>query len=169
MRIIRPVEQDLARADADGLLHRTAPDTCCFVRKTLPLEGALEPFAAWITGRKRFQSVTRANLPLFEEDSGGRIKVNPLASWERQDLAEYMRRHELPAHPLVAQGYLSVGCEPCTSKVAAGEDERAGRWRGATKVECGIHIADGKVVRSATVAGSHVGHESRRRTTAGST
>jgi phosphoadenosine phosphosulfate reductase len=154
VRIIRPVEQDLARADPDGLLHRSAPDTCCYIRKTLPLESALKPFAAWITGRKRFQSPTRANLPLFEEDSGGRIKVNPLASWERTDLSEYMRRHHLPAHPLVAQRYLSIGCQPCTSKITAGEEERAGRWRGTEKDECGIHIVDGKVVRSATLAGS---------------
>jgi phosphoadenosine phosphosulfate reductase len=154
VRIVRPVQQDLVRADADGLLHRTAPDTCCYIRKTLPLENALKPFAAWITGRKRFQSATRANLPLFEEDSGGRIKVNPLASWERKDLSDYMRRHHLPAHPLVAQRYLSIGCQPCTSKIAAGEDERAGRWRGTQKEECGIHIVDGKVVRSAIFAGS---------------
>ena len=154
VRIIRPVEQDLARADPDGLLHRTAPDTCCYIRKTLPLESALKPFAAWITGRKRFQSATRANLPLFEEDSDGRIKVNPLAIWERKDLSDYMQRHQLPAHPLVAQRYLSIGCQPCTSKIAAGEDDRAGRWRGTEKDECGIHIVDGKVVPSATLFGS---------------
>jgi phosphoadenosine phosphosulfate reductase len=163
VRIVRPVPQDLARADPDGLLHRTEPDTCCYVRKTLSLESALEPFAAWITGRKRFQSATRANLPLFEEDRGGRIKVNPLADWTRKDLTEYMRNHRLPPHPLVAQGFLSIGCEPCTSRVAAGEDERSGRWRGATKEECGIHIADGKLVRSAGFAGSDARHESRRR------
>jgi phosphoadenosine phosphosulfate reductase len=154
VRIVRPVGQDLASADPDGLLHRTAPDTCCYIRKTLPLESALKPFAAWITGRKRFQSATRANLPLFEEDSAGRIKVNPLASWERKDLSEYMRRHHLPAHPLVAQCYLSIGCKPCTSKIAAGEDERAGRWRGANKDECGIHLVEGRLVGSASLAGS---------------
>jgi phosphoadenosine phosphosulfate reductase len=160
VRIVRPVEQDLVRADPEGLLHRTAPDTCCYIRKTLPLEGALKPFAAWITGRKRFQSPTRANLPLFEEDSAGRIKVNPLASWDRRDLSEYMRRHQLPTHPLVAQRYLSIGCQPCTSKIAAGEDERAGRWRGTEKDECGIHIVDGKVMRPATLAGSAARPES---------
>jgi phosphoadenosine phosphosulfate reductase len=160
VRLIRPVREDLARADADGLLHRTAPETCCYLRKTLPLESALQPFAAWITGRKRFQSAARANLPLFEEDSGGRIKVNPLFDWERENLSEYMRRHRLPAHPLVAQQYLSIGCQPCTSKVAAGEDERAGRWRGADKIECGIHIGDGKVARSATLVASDAQAES---------
>jgi phosphoadenosine phosphosulfate reductase len=156
VRIIRPDQQDLARADADGLRHRTAPDTCCHVRKTLPLESALKPFTAWITGRKRFQSATRAKLPLFEEDSGGRIKVNPLASWQRKDLSDYMQRHHLPTHPLVAQGYQSIGCQPCTSKIAVGEDERAGRWRGTEKNECGIHIVAGKVERSATLAGGVV-------------
>ena len=160
VRIIRPIEQDLARADPDGMLHRAAPDTCCYVRKTLPLESALEPFAAWITGRKRFQTATRANLPLFEEDSAGRIKVNPLASWERKDLSEYMRRHRLPAHPLVAQSYLSIGCAPCTSKIAAGEDERAGRWRGTEKDECGIHIVGGRMVRSAKLVASDARPES---------
>src|ERR671918_1283356 len=111
------------------------------VNKTLPLESALKPFAAWITGRKRFQSATRANLPLFEEDSGGRIKVNPLASWERNDLADYMWRHQLPAHPLVAQRYLSIGCEPCTSKIAAGGGGGARGWRGAEEEEGRLHLA----------------------------
>ncbi|MDX1541547.1 MAG: phosphoadenylyl-sulfate reductase, partial [Geminicoccaceae bacterium] len=129
VRLIRPLEQDLERADPDGRLHRHAPDSCCYVRKTLPLEQALEPFGAWITGRKRFQSATRADLPLFEEDGGGRIKVNPLAGWIRDELATYMRRHDLPAHPLMAEGYRSIGCAPCTTRVAPGEDERAGRWR----------------------------------------
>lgn len=160
VRIIRPVEQDLARADPDGLLHRSAPDTCCYIRKTLPLESALEPFAAWITGRKRFQSATRADLPLFEEDSGGRIKVNPLANWKRDELADYMRRHHLPAHPLVERRYLSIGCAPCTSEVAAGEDERAGRWRGTRKDECGIHVVDGKVMRAAGPAVARLQSES---------
>lgn len=150
VRIIHPAEPDLARADPDGELHKTAPDTCCYIRKTLPLESALAPFAAWITGRKRFQSATRASLALFEEDSAGRIKVNPLANWQRSDLKDYMRRHDLPANPLVARGYPSIGCQCCTSRVETGEDERAGRWRGAAKDECGIHMVDGKFVRSAT-------------------
>jgi phosphoadenosine phosphosulfate reductase len=147
VRIIRPAPADIASVDPDGMLHRSAADTCCHLRKTLPLERALEPFDAWITGRKRFQGATRAALPRFEEDGGGRVKVNPLVAWTRSDVAEYLQRHRLPTHPLVADGYRSIGCRPCTSQVSSDEDERAGRWRGSGKVECGIHLADGKLVR----------------------
>ncbi|HEX6144714.1 MAG TPA: phosphoadenylyl-sulfate reductase [Geminicoccaceae bacterium] len=154
VRIVRPSGRDLARADPDGLLHRRAADSCCHIRKTLPLEHALAPFAAWITGRKRFQSLVRASLPLFEEDGGGRIKVNPLAGWSRADLSDYMRLHRLPPHPLVADGYPSIGCRPCTARVGAGEDERAGRWRDTAKVECGIHLDGGQLKRRVPAPGN---------------
>ena len=95
---------------------------------------------AWISGRKAFQSVTRQNLPRFEVEDG-RLKLNPLGDWTKDDLEAYFAEHDLPRHPLEAQGYLSIGCEPCTSKVMPGEDPRAGRWRGWDKVECGIHTA----------------------------
>jgi len=145
---ILPDEADLKSVDPDGKLHASAPDRCCHYRKTLPIEKALGPFKAWITGRKRYQSATRSALPVFEEDGAGKIKVNPLAQWGKDDINAYFKAHDLPPHPLVAQRYLSIGCWPCTSPVADGEDERAGRWRGQAKEECGIHIVDGKIVRT---------------------
>ena len=99
--------------------------------------------------RKRFQSGTRAALDFFEvEDGTGRIKVNPLAHWAPDDVRAYMTENRLPRHPLVAKGYPSIGCAPCTSPVAEGEDPRAGRWRNQNKEECGIHVVDGKFVRT---------------------
>ncbi|MEM8577806.1 MAG: phosphoadenylyl-sulfate reductase, partial [Pseudomonadota bacterium] len=144
MHVIRAA--DLS-ADPDGTLHRRDPDACCALRKTAPLEAALQNHGGWITGRKRYQSGTRAQLDFFEVE-GGRIKINPLARWTPDDIAEYMDENRLPRHPLVAQGYPSIGCAPCTSPVAEGEDPRAGRWRGQDKDECGIHFVDGKMVRT---------------------
>ncbi|MEP4249040.1 phosphoadenylyl-sulfate reductase [Tateyamaria sp.] len=146
VRIIRA--DDIATEDADKTLHQRDTDACCALRKTRPLQTALAPFQGWITGRKRYQSGTRAALEFFEVETGtNRIKVNPLARWAPQDVAEYMDENRLPRHPLVAKGYPSIGCAPCTSPVAAGEDPRAGRWRDSNKDECGIHFVDGKMVR----------------------
>lgn len=131
-----PAEE--AREDADGGLWLRDPGACCALRKVRPLDGALAPFDAWITGRKRFQAATRTVLPAIEA-ADGRIKLNPLAGWSRQDLTAYLDRHGLPRHPLEADGFLSIGCMPCTDRVAPGEDIRAGRWRGRGKTECGIH------------------------------
>nr|WP_240804403.1 phosphoadenylyl-sulfate reductase [Qingshengfaniella alkalisoli] len=147
VRRIQPCETDLFREDHDGTLHKVNQDACCDLRKTRPLERGLAPFDAWITGRKRFQSGTRAALEFFEADGDRRIKVNPLAHWAPQDVQDYMVNNRLPRHPLVAQGYPSIGCAPCTTPVKPGEDPRAGRWRGADKEECGIHFVNGKVVR----------------------
>jgi phosphoadenosine phosphosulfate reductase len=138
VRAVRPDPVRLADKDQFGALWMTNPDFCCHIRKTEPLHRALAGMAAWFTGRKRFQSGVRARLELFEAD-GERIKVNPLANWAAEDLRAYVHRHDLPEHPLVARGYPSIGCVPCTTKVAPGEDPRAGRWRGRNKVECGIH------------------------------
>ena len=121
------------------------------LRKTRPLELALQGFDGWITGRKRFQNGQRAALPLFEKEAG-RIKVNPLANWGPADLQAYITEHNLPRHPLVAQGYPSIGCGPCTTRVGEGEDPRAGRWRDSDKEECGIHFENGKMVRSGKAA-----------------
>lgn len=147
IRVIRPDRKALFEHDNEGLLHLHAPDACCNLRKTVPLEKALAPFGSWITGRKRAQASTRANLPLFEKD-GARIKINPLAAWTRGDIIAYMDRHRLPRHPLVAKGYPSIGCAPCTSPVGHGEDSRAGRWRDQDKTECGIHFENGKAVQT---------------------
>jgi len=139
---------DSAHHDPDGTLHQRDTDACCALRKTRPLHGALAPYGAWITGRKRFQSGTRAQLDFFEvEDATDRIKINPLAHWTPEDVRNYMDENRLPRHPLVAQGYPSIGCAPCTSPVRDGEDARAGRWRNDTKDECGIHFVDGRLVR----------------------
>ncbi|MCV6586823.1 MAG: phosphoadenylyl-sulfate reductase [Marinibacterium sp.] len=148
VRIIRTDEATLAKRDPYGALRMSDTDACCALRKTEPLQTALDGFDGWITGRKRFQSGTRAVLDFFEvEDGSGRIKVNPLAHWAPEDVRAYMEENRLPRHPLVAQGYPSIGCAPCTSKVAPGEDPRSGRWRGQQKDECGIHFVNGKAVR----------------------
>jgi phosphoadenosine phosphosulfate reductase len=145
VRTVSPDPARLSDKDPHRALWMTNPDLCCAIRKTEPLRRALEGFDAWFTGRKRFQSSVRAHLPVFEGD-GHRIKVNPLITWSQEDLTAYATRYRLPEHPLVAKGYPSIGCVPCTSKVEPGEDARAGRWRGREKTECGIHTtleADG--------------------------
>jgi phosphoadenosine phosphosulfate reductase len=140
MRVIRPDEAALQAEDPEGVLWLKQPNRCCFVRKVEPLRRALEGFDAWITGRKRFQGGLRGDLRLFEVDAG-RIKVNPLAGWTKADLDDYFAKHNLPRHPLEADGFLSIGCMPCTDRVAPDEDVRAGRWRGTDKTECGIHLS----------------------------
>jgi len=148
VRIIRASDADVQRHDPDGSLHQTAPDACCALRKTQPLQDALSGFDGWITGRKRYQGNTRADLEFFEvEDATGRIKVNPLAHWAPGDLRSYMEENRLPRHPLLSKGYPSIGCAPCTTRVQQGEDPRSGRWRGQQKTECGIHFVNGKMVR----------------------
>ena len=140
LRVFRPDPRILADKDGTGLRWSYDPDGCCAIRKVEPLRRALAPFDAWISGRKGFQAATRQAIPLFEIDEG-RLKLNPLAGWDKPRLDAYFAEHELPRHPLEAQGYLSIGCAPCTSKVLPGEDPRAGRWRGWDKIECGIHQA----------------------------
>jgi phosphoadenosine phosphosulfate reductase len=140
VRTVAPDPARLSDKDPHRALWMTNPDLCCAIRKTEPLRRALEGFDAWFTGRKRFQNSVRARLPAFEGD-GRRIKVNPLIAWSAGDLAAYAARYQLPEHPLVAKGYPSIGCVPCTSKVEPGEDVRSGRWRGRDKTECGIHTA----------------------------
>ncbi len=139
VRSIKPAPERLIALDPVKALWMTDPDLCCRIRKTEPLARALEGFDAWFTGRKRFQSKTRAGISAFEDDAG-RIKVNPLANWMPGDLTAYAEKHALPPHPLVARGYPSIGCVPCTDRVLPGEDARAGRWRGSDKIECGIHL-----------------------------
>ncbi|HTJ58630.1 MAG TPA: phosphoadenylyl-sulfate reductase [Devosiaceae bacterium] len=137
---LQPDPADLSRFDPYGDLWETDPDSCCYIRKAEPLEPALEKFGGWVTGRKRYQTKERGVLPHFELTSDDRIKVNPLAYWSDADVLAYREQHNLPSHPLYAKGYKSIGCAPCTSAVAEGEDARAGRWRGLDKKECGIHF-----------------------------
>lgn len=141
LRVFRPDPRVLAEKDSTGLRWSYDPDGCCDLRKVQPLRRALAPFDAWISGRKGFQAGTRAALPRFEEDEG-RLKLNPLADWDKPRLDAWFADHKLPRHPLEAEGYPSIGCAPCTSKVLPGEDPRAGRWRGWEKVECGIHVPE---------------------------
>jgi phosphoadenosine phosphosulfate reductase len=138
VRSIKPLEQTLSREDPDRELWFSDPDACCRIRKVEPLARALKPFAAWINGRKRFQGGTRAEIPVVEDD-GALLKFNPFANVSREEIEAIYRLAKLPQHPLVASGYLSVGCMPCSSRTAPDEDARAGRWRGRPKTECGIH------------------------------
>ena len=152
IRILKPKRDDVFTRDNEGLLHLHDPDACCHLRKTEPLQRALAGFDAWITGRKRYQGTSRASIDFFENEDDRRIKVNPLAHWGSSDLRDYIIENRLPRHPLVAKGYPSIGCAPCTTRVNDGEDPRAGRWRDLEKVECGIHIVDGRVVRATAAA-----------------
>ncbi|WP_298881031.1 phosphoadenylyl-sulfate reductase [uncultured Bradyrhizobium sp.] len=138
VRSIKPAEETLTREDPDRDLWFSDPDACCRIRKVEPLARALAPFSAWLNGRKRFQGNTRADIPVVEDD-GARLKFNPFANVSREELEAIFVGAKLPRHPLAASGFRSVGCMPCTSRTAEGEDERAGRWRGRAKTECGIH------------------------------
>ncbi len=150
VRVIRADSEDVAQMDPDGRLHEADKDLCCALRKSKPLAKALSDFDGWITGRKRYQSEVRAALPKFETDSDGRLKLNPLIDWDQKKTRDYINAHELPLHPLVARGYPSIGCEPCTSQTKPGEDARAGRWRDQSKTECGIHFSGGTSIRRRT-------------------
>jgi phosphoadenosine phosphosulfate reductase len=138
VRSVKPLDETLSHDDPDSDLWFRDPDSCCRIRKVEPLSRALAPFAGWINGRKRFQGGTRAAIPVVEQD-GNRLKFNPFANVSREAIEVIYDAAKLPPHPLVASGFLSVGCMPCTSRTAAGEDLRAGRWRGLGKTECGIH------------------------------
>jgi len=141
VRTIHPLTEDVARQDADRKLWLTDPDACCHLRKVEPLTRALAPFEAWLNGRKRFQGGDRAAIPVVERE-GARLKFNPLANVTADELKALYVEAKLPQHPLIASGFASVGCMPCSSRSAPGEeDARAGRWRGRAKTECGIHVA----------------------------
>jgi phosphoadenosine phosphosulfate reductase len=138
VRSIKPPEEALSREDPDRDLWFKYPDACCRIRKVEPLQRALKPFEAWVNGRKRFQGALRAHIAVVEPD-GARLEFNPFANVSREDIEAIFKSANLPPHPLAASGYLSIGCMPCTSRTSPDEDERAGRWRGRPKTECGIH------------------------------
>ena len=140
-RTITPDPVVLAAKDAQQLRWSYDPDGCCEIRKVEPLRRAKAGLDSWISGRKAFQSQTRQNIARFEIEDGC-LKVNPLGDWVKADLDAYFAEYDLPRHPLEADGYASIGCQPCTSKVQPGEDPRAGRWRGWDKTECGIHVPE---------------------------
>ncbi|MBB4093485.1 phosphoadenylyl-sulfate reductase [Ochrobactrum pecoris] len=137
---ILPLDDSLKADDPFGALSMTDKDRCCFIRKVEPMARAVAPYRAWMTGRKQFQASTRESLATFES-VGPRIRINPLARLQAADLKAYAEKHDLPPHPLIAQGYRSIGCMPCTRPVNDGEDQRAGRWAGSEKTECGIHLS----------------------------
>lgn len=147
---LKPREDMEARTDPDGLLWQQQPNRCCWMRKVEPLKRGLEEggYEALITGRKRYQTQNRQQMDLIEMGEDGVFRINPLADFERSDIDREMQLRSLPQHPLVAKGYRSIGCAPCTAPVKEGEDERAGRWQhtgqfpGAQKSECGIHVPE---------------------------
>jgi phosphoadenosine phosphosulfate reductase len=136
-------EQTVAEQDlwyGPGLYARD-PDKCCALRKIAPLDAALEHYDAWVTGVRRDESPTRADTPVIGwDDRRGKVKISPLAGWTADDVAEYAVRQGVLLNPLLADGYLSVGCRPCTTRVAPGADPRSGRWTGRAKTECGLHL-----------------------------
>jgi phosphoadenosine phosphosulfate reductase len=138
VRSIEPLEETLKREDPERDLWFSDPDACCRIRKVEPLARALRPFLAWVNGRKRFQGGLRTDIPVVEQD-GARLKFNPFACISREEIEAIYRTADLPPHPLVAKGFRSVGCMPCTSRTSPNEDARDGRWRGRPKSECGIH------------------------------
>jgi len=134
-------EQSVADQEAEfGLLNKTAPDRCCHLRKVIPLRRTLANYSAWVTGVRRVDAPTRANTPIVTwDDRNGLVKVNPIAAWTDDEFREYIVTHGVLENPLVSEGYLSIGCAPCTAKPLPGEDPRSGRWAGLTKTECGLH------------------------------
>jgi phosphoadenosine phosphosulfate reductase len=138
VRSIKPSGEALSGEDPERDLWFSNPDACCRIRKVEPLQHALKPFDGWINGRKRFQGALRADIAVVEQD-GARLKFNPFANVSREQIEAIFAGAGLSPHPLAASGYLSIGCMPCTSRTSADEDERAGRWRGRPKTECGIH------------------------------
>lgn len=139
VRLIAPDPQDRDREDAKNDLWRTNTDDCCDLRKVRPMQRALNGADAVITGRSRHETAERSDLRPFELFEG-RVRVNPLHDWTTERMQAWMAVEGLPTHPLVEQGYLSIGCWPCTRAVESGEDARSGRWSGAEKTECGIHL-----------------------------
>ena len=136
LRVVRPLPEIVP-----DNLWQTDLEACCNVRKVEPLNRAIAGKQAWLTGIRRADGPTRADAPIAAYDIGrGLVKVNPLAALSDDDMALYVRLHDLPVHPLLDKGYFSIGCWPCTRPTAPGEDKRAGRWSGNAKTECGLHV-----------------------------
>jgi len=134
-------EQSVADQEAEfGLLNKTDPNRCCFLRKVVPLRRTLAKYDAWVTGVRRADAPTRANTPIVQWDErNGLVKVNPIAAWSDEEFNDYIAAHGILENPLVGEGYLSIGCAPCTAKPLPGADPRSGRWAGQAKTECGLH------------------------------
>ena len=149
VRWLKPQMEMVKRIDAEGNLWSRQPNRCCWLRKVEPLDRAMQEmgFQAVITGRKRYQTAERNSMETIEQDDKGIIRINPLAYWSKEQIRTELAQRRLPSHPLIAKGYLSIGCAPCTQPIAEGQDERAGRWAHTAgfdeeqKTECGIHLA----------------------------
>lgn len=144
VELVRP-ELDVAAFEASngGPMYKTEPDQCCYHRKLVPLRRALEGYEAWISGIRRDQSPFRRNAPVVGRDKKFDLdKVSPLVNWTHKDVWRFVTENDVPYNPLHDQGYASIGCWPCTRAVAAGDDERAGRWVGFSKTECGLHVSE---------------------------
>jgi phosphoadenosine phosphosulfate reductase len=115
------------------------PNLCCYLNKVQPMQNAMHGLKAWISGIRRDQTSERAHAQIIELQKDGLVKINPLLNWTKQDIQAYIAEHQLPSHPLLAKGYRSIGCAPCTQAVENGQDERSGRWVGKGKTECGLH------------------------------
>ncbi|MDA0664503.1 MAG: phosphoadenylyl-sulfate reductase [Proteobacteria bacterium] len=139
VRSVQPLPEAENREDPDGTLWMSRADACCYFRKVEPLERALQGADAWISGRKRHHGGARATLP-WRETAAGRTKINAMADWNPAMIQAYCAAHDLPPHPLVADGFASIGCMPCTTRVSPQGDARSGRWSGSRKTECGIHL-----------------------------
>ena len=136
VRVVRPTPEEQTEAEE---LWRTDPDRCCNLRKVVPLTRAARDFEALVDGRKRFHGADRATIETIEFSPDGFVKISPLARWDQKQIAEAFRLRNLPIHPLVAQGYRSIGCWPCSRPTGPDEPVRSGRWQGSAKTECGIH------------------------------
>jgi len=141
---VETLKPDIANADFVARygtdIQKTDPDFCCGLNKIAPLEPLRTKALGWVSGLRRDQGPTRANTPILEQD-GHLVRVHPLATMTRADIASYLAEHGIPEHPLAARRYLSIGCAPCTRPITDGEDERAGRWAWSGKTECGLHRA----------------------------
>jgi phosphoadenosine phosphosulfate reductase len=139
--IVRPTieKKQLVARYGEGL-YRRDPDLCCYIHKVEPMERVLTGLYAWVSGLRRDQNGLRQNLPILEPEPTGLLKIHPLLNWSRSQLWAYIDQYQLPLHPLFEKGYPSIGCAPCTRPILSGEDDRAGRWAGQTKTECGLHF-----------------------------
>jgi len=144
MKQVRELRADTAKkakvvAEHDGVPYEKNPDLCCHINKVEPLDEALTGLSAWMSGIRRHQSDARKSVRIVEQYDNGLFKISPLCNFTSRDAWWYLKEHNIPLHPLYEKGYLSIGCWPCTRPVQAGDDERAGRWAGKAKTECGIH------------------------------
>lgn len=149
VEVVRPeLTVDKQAKQLGEQLYRSNPDLCCYMRKVEPHIRALEGYDAWLTGIRRAQTKQRTDAPVVMWESRfGIAKISPLASWSAEQVKEYIEKHDVPLNPLSDMGYRSIGCEPCTEKVAAGEPDRAGRWAAFEKTECGLHNYTGRTSR----------------------